>query len=407
RLDAQRRRLLLSALAAAGAAGCGVAPAPPRSASSAGEMPLQLLRTGDIGGLPWVELELAGMPTRWLIDSGATTALISPALAAQLGLPKLSSVRVAMAGGAQTVERFTLPPLPHFGAAGPAEASAVALDPGVLLGLGDSPLHGVLGAAWLRHGATTFDFARARLSWGPAPSPASASAALGLPLRWDAGLPTVSLAIGARAADSFLLDTGNAGALVVFAQRAQALLAEASGLPATTVHEPGGNVEARFARIDRLSAPGVAWRQVPAALESGAAARRGGHFDRLAGSLGVALFEAGSLTIDGPGERLWIDLAGLPEPSPLPGGFGLRLAQQAGGGLRIGALIDGGPAAAAGVEVGDSVVGIDAADVERWPVAQAWQAMAHRPQVTLVLRRAGGARRQLVLRRAPFFPLLR
>ncbi|HNK20171.1 MAG TPA: hypothetical protein PLG92_17535, partial [Piscinibacter sp.] len=51
-------------------------------------LPLQLLRTGDIGGLPWVELPLGGRATRWLVDSGASIALIAPALAQALKLER-------------------------------------------------------------------------------------------------------------------------------------------------------------------------------------------------------------------------------------------------------------------------------------------------------------------------------
>ena len=225
-----------------------------------------------------------------------------------------------------------------------------------------------------------------------------------LPLRWEQGLPVVSLALGARSAEGFVFDTGNAGALVLFARRAEALHAEAGALPQTTVRELGGSVQAGFARIERLAAPGWAAAQVPAALESGSAARRGHHFDRLAGSLGTALFEPGAVTLDGPGERLIVELPGLPDPPPLPGGFGFRL--EGGSWLRIGAVIDGGPAAAAGLQAGDAVQAIDGADARAWSPAQAWAALAGREQAVLQLFRDGRSRR-VELRRERFFPLLR
>jgi hypothetical protein len=399
-----RRRCLLQA----GIAACGLGLTRGVSAQplSDGTMALHLLRTGDIGGLPWVEFDLAGVASRWLIDSGSTAAVISPTLAARLRLPRQSPVRVATAGGVQTLERFTLPALPVFGGAAPNAASAIALDPKTLLGAAGGELDGVLGAPWLRDGVTTFDFARSRLQWARragVPSPAASV----LPLRWDSGLPVLRLAIGQRKADDFLFDTGNAGALVVFERRAQALLAEAGNLPETTVRELGGSVRARYARLERLVAPAWVARQVPAALEAGASARRGGHFDRLAGSVGTALFEAGAVTLDGPGGRLVVELAGLPEPPPLPGGFGFRLQRDAGGTLMVGAVIDGGPAAGAGIGVGDLVVGIDAADARQWSAAQAWQALQGREQVQLELWRGAPPAPRVLLRRASFFPLLR
>ena len=159
-----------------------------------------------------------------------------------------------------------------------------------------------------------------------------------LPLRWDQGLPVVSLALGTRAADEFVFDTGNAGAMLLFARRAESLLAAAPPLPETAVRELGGVVRRAWHGWSAC-APGWVARQVPAALETGSAARRGLHFDRLAGSLGVALFEPGAVTLDGPGGRLVVELPGLPEPPPLPGGFGFRL--QAGHALAVSAVFDG------------------------------------------------------------------
>ncbi len=362
--------------------------------------PLHLLRTGDIGALPWIDLELGGTRTRWLVDSGSTAAVVSPALAARLKLERLSSMRVAMAGGVQTLERFELPPLP--GVAAPSHPAAFALDLKQLLGAAGAEVDGALGAPWLRDNITRFDFARGELRWlSRRPTPPG-SAAL-LPLRWDSGLPVVRLAIGDRAADEFVLDTGNAGALVVFSRRVQALLDESTSLPETRVRELGGTVQVRYARIDRLGAPGWLARQVPAALESGDTARRGAHFDRLAGSLGVALFEPGAITLDGPGGGLIVELPGLPEPPPLPGGFGFRL--DVGTSLIVSAVIEGGPASRAGLVAGDQVQSIDGADARQWTPAKAWQALAGRETTLLQVYRDQASQR-LSLRRERFFPLL-
>lgn len=392
-LALRRRELLALPLA-----GFGLQPAV--AVPTGGSAPLRLLRTGDIGGLPWIELELQGASTRWLVDSGASAALISPALAERLKLPPLPPLRVAMAGGVQTLPRVRLPAMP--GADADADMPAIALDLQQLLGDTGGRFDGALGAPWLRARITRFDFVAGQLRWSdtaPAPQPGAAV----LPLHWDQGLPVLSLALGARAADGFVFDTGNAGALVLFAKRAEALLREARDLPQTTVRELGGNVQARFARIERLVAPGWTAQQVPAALESGGSAR-GAHFDRLAGSLGSALFEPGAVTLDGPGERLIVELPGLPQPPPLPGGFGFRL--EGGSWLRIGAVIDGGPAAAAGVQAGAAVQALDGIDVRAWTPARAWQALAGREQVALQLYRDGDSRR-VELRRERFFPLLR
>lgn len=363
-----------------------------------------LLRTGDIGGLPWVALELGGRPTRWLIDSGASTALVAPALAAHLQLERLGSVRVATAGGTQTAERVRLPPLPLL--APPAsETTALVLDLAALLGPAGESLDGLIGAPWLRNVTTRIDFAASTLSWSfEKPEPAAGSVVL--PLRWDDGLPTIDAALGARPPEAFLFDTGNAGALVIFARRAGRLLGSDAGLPRTRVLELGGSVLAAHALIERVSLGPWAVRKLPVAFELGTAARRGAHFDRLAGSLGTALFEAGAVTLDGGASRLLIEQPGLPETLPLPGGFGWRLASRAEDGLVIEAIIEGGPAARAGVEPGDRIVAIDGTDSRGWSAAQAWQALAGRERAEFELLR-GGATRRLDLERARFFPAWR
>lgn len=386
-----RRRLLQWPLAA-----CAL----PAGAAGA-TLPLQLLRTGDLGGLPWVEIDLQGRATRWLVDSGASAALVSPALAERLALRPLPPLRVAMAGGVQTLQRALLPPLPGAGMG--SDTPAIVLDLQQLLGATGAALDGALGAPWLRERRTRFDFARGTLQWA-GPSAASPDGVAVLPLRWEEGLPVVSLALGERSADEFVFDTGNAGAMLLFARRAELLLAGAPPLPETAVRELGGVVRARMARLDRLSAPGWVARQVPAALESGPAARRGLHFDRLAGSLGVALFEPGAVTLDGPGNRLMVELPGLPEPPALPGGFGLRL--EAGSSLTVSAVFETGPAAAAGLAAGDQVQAIDGADARQWSVPQAWASLAGREACTLQVYRQGGSHRA-ELRRERFFPLLR
>lgn len=400
----QRRDLLRLGIGASAAGALGVG-APGRAQGvPAGALPLQLLRTGDIGALLSVEIALGGRPTRWLIDSGATTALIAPALAAALGLQRLAPVRVATAGGVQTRDRFALPPLPLLGAAG-AGSPAVAVDLDAVLGEAGGVLDGVLGAPWLRTVATRFDLAGGELRWSATAEPSSNAAVL--PVRWDEGLPVVSFQLGARPAEGFLFDTGNAGALVVFARRARALLDEAGALPETTVRELGGSVRVRYARVDRLATAGWRARDVPAALEAGAVARRGAHFDRLAGSIGNALFESGAVTLDGPGARLIVELPGLPEPAPLPGGFGFALTRRQGAALAIGAVIDGGPAATAGVGPGDAVLAIDGSDVRTASPAQAWQMLARRDAATFELATRDAPARRVRLDRQRFFPLLR
>ena len=71
----------------------------------------------------------------------------------------------------------------------------------------------------------------------------------------------------------------------------------------------------------------------------------------------------------------------------------------------IGAVVEGGPAAATGAAVGDQVQAIDGADARQWSVAQAWDALAGREAMALQVYRDRASHR-LELRRERFFPPL-
>ncbi len=349
-----------------------------RAAPPAGaDVPLHRLHTGDLGALAAVDATLGGQPWRCLIDSGASVALVSPGTAARLGLRVVARSRVATAGGTMTLERVAMPPL-RIGGERIDAGEALVLDLAAALGDAAASIDGLVGAPALRGRTTRLDLAAGRLGWDAAPATASAPAADGAtwPLRWDQGLPVVDLALGDRPPAPFLFDTGNAGALVVFARHAAVLATDRDALPRTTMHELGGPVTVHQALLETLAAPGFVAHDVPVVFESGRGARRGAHFDRLAGSLGLALFGAGAVTLDGPGERLTIELPGLPAPPPLPGGYGFALRSVAGEAPAVSAVFDGGPAARAGVRPGQRLQSLDARALAGVSAGEVWRTLA-------------------------------
>jgi predicted aspartyl protease len=332
---------------------------------------LHRLHTGDLGALVAVDASLGGRPWRCLVDSGASVALVSPAVAAREQLPVVERSRVATAGGVMHLERVELPAIEIAGRRIDAP-QALVLDLARHLGEVGAAVDGLIGAPALRSRAMRLDLAAGRLQWGAMPDPAGARTTW--PLRWDQGLPVIDLVLGDRDPAPFLFDTGNAGTLVVFAHQA-ARLAGTQGLPRATMQELGGEVTVHQALLERLEAPGYVARDVPVVFEAGDTARRGAHFDRLAGSAGLALFAAGAVTLDGPGGRLVVEQASLPQAATLPGGFGFALHSQAGQAPAVSAVFDGGPAVRAGVRPGMRLRAVDGRDLARSRADDVWRAL--------------------------------
>jgi predicted aspartyl protease len=367
---AWRRRTWLGAAALAP---LGLASRPSR-AFDKGSSPLLLLPTGDLGALAATEARLGGRTWRCLIDSGASRAVVSRRVADELGLPVTGRSRVATAGGTMQLDLVRMPSV-ELASLSLAVGEALVLDLESAFGDAAVGIEGLIGAPALRPVAMRIDFTAQRIEWSIEPMAvpaASASHAL-WPLRWDGALPVIELVLGEREAAPFLLDTGNAGAIVVFARHAQRLGVD--GLPRIKMLELGGSVLAHQALVERLAAPGYLTRDVPAAFEAGGSARRGAHFDRLAGSAGLALFAAGAVTIDGPRSRVVVEQPGLPDAAALPGGFGFALRSQLGAGPAVSAVFEGGPAERAGVRPGQTLRRLDARELAGARSAEVWGAL--------------------------------
>ena len=371
-----RRRDLISC--AFGAGGLALAPpalraqpAAPGGAAGA----LHRLHTGDLGTLVAVDATLGGRPWRCLVDSGASIAIVSPMVAARAGLRVVERDRVATAGGVMQLERVELPAVEVAGERIDAP-QALVLDLGQHLGDVGAAVDGLIGAPALRGRVTRLDLAGGRVQWVARPDDGPAAGRTVWPLRWDQGLPVIDLALGDRDPAPFLFDTGNAGALVVFARHADRLAADSQGLPSVTMQELGGPVTVHQVLVERLTAAGYVGREVPAVFEAGVAARRGAHFDRLAGSAGLALFAAGAVTLDGPSGRLVVEQPGLPEAPRLPGGFGFALRSAAGEAPMVSAVFDGGPAGRHGVRPGLRLLALDGRELAGVGAGQVARALA-------------------------------
>ena len=356
-------------------------------AGSSGAVPLQLLPTGDIGGLLVVELQQGGRASRWLIDTGSSRHLIAPALAKRLALPERGRVSADTAFGRVGGPEVALPPL-ALGALPIAAANALVIDLRPLAGSIADDIDGVLGAPWLDEASIEFDFAAWTITASTTPLERCVDGLHELPVERRRGVPVMTLAVEGGAPERVLFDTGNAAALV----RIEADDAP----PARGVPLPG--VPAVLARATRVELGPLLRREVPVAHLRAPALRAALPGD-VAALAGVALFEGARLTLDLARRRACVERG----ERTIPGGFGFTVDRQRER-LVVTAVLDDSPAHAAGLRAGDVIVSWAGVSAPA-SVAQAWATMRDQAELTLATER-GGSARVLSLRRAHFLPLL-
>jgi hypothetical protein len=269
-------------------------------------------------------------------------------------------------------------------------------------------LDGILGLPWLQAlhgGALRFDFARLLLVFGDKDVRAAetGSVSVTVPLAFEGTLPVLQLALGDRPPEWFVLDTGFPGALLLYARRAAELRAGAPALTSVEVRELAGPVSASFALLKSLRFGDLAVPDVPTVLEQAATSGRAAAFDRLAGAVGCALFEAGSLRLD-PG-RQRAEITWPTAALRLPGGFGFGLRATADG-AQVASVQGGSPAARAGLRPGDTLLAVDGRPAAGLTPSAVWSLLRPAQTVRLELAGEGGRRADALLARERFFPLL-
>jgi Aspartyl protease len=365
--------------------------------------PLLPLHLGDLGALPIVQAHVAGNACRALIDTGATAHIVNARWAAQHSLPVTGRQRLTTVAGSQWVDRVELPSLTIGATPLPTADHALALDLDVAFTPYVEPGGGldmIVGAPALRDRQATFDIAQRQILWRGSRSPLVDPVTLEVQVR--SGLPVIALEVGGRSAAVFLFDTGNAGAMVVFARQAERWLSDGPALPQTVAHEVGGPVRALHALADRVGAGDWHVVDVPVAFEAGTGARRGGHFDAFAGSVGLALFAGRAVTLDIRAGRL--ALGQVKGSDRLQGGFGMRLIGTGMQAAVVQAVFDDGPAARAGIRPGAALRKVDEHNVSDWSATRLWAWLAERVEATFEFQSLAHSPLRVTLQRAAFFP---
>ena len=365
---------------------------------------MRWLATGDIGGLMLLDV-VAGEPAgstaegTWLLDTGAESDVVSPEMSARLQLAGAAARRVATPGGATMARSVVLPTLRSEAVVLRTGATAVVLDLAPHHAASGEPVLGILGWPTLGAQPWLFDLAAQRWAAGPRADATGGALLQALPCSADHALPIVLARLGDRAPLPLLLDTGFAGALMLWGDAAAAIAP--GGGTAIAVDDIAGPIRLDAVLLGALQLGATAWRDVPALLLARSPLAAAAGLQRVHGAVGMALFEGALLAIDGPSSTASTSAGAAGDP--LPGGFGFGLAPRADGGLQATQVAAGGPAAIAGVRAGDRLLGVDGQPIVGTSPAQVWAKLRGVEAVELGWQR-GARRTDVRLQRARFFP---
>lgn len=321
--------------------------------------------------------EIGGVATPMLLDSGASMTVLDRAFARRLGLSGGTPVAVQGAGGNERGEihrGLTL----KAGNLAFAGLNVVTMDLGLVGKAIGRPVPVVLGRDVFMAGVVTIDFDRRQIGLAPRHGFTPPTGASEIKLRRAGPLHILPIRIADLPPQDAIFDLGNSGALSLSLEyhRANPFFA---GLPAATAMGGGvgGLHEVRRVILPSVEIGGVRFNKVPAQL--GALAK--GPYAGLANA-GIQLFRPFVVTLDLAGDRMWLERTD--RPAIFSRDRAGLFATFEGDHYQVRHVTAEGPAAKAGIKVGDRMVAIDRRRVgpgfpERpeaeWPFAPAGTAV--------------------------------
>ena len=338
-------------------------------------VPMQLLHTGDLGGLPAVPVMIAGRKTWWLVDTGSSHNLVSPQLARVLHLPTAAKSEVSTIAGKRLTGYYRLP-LMQIGAVELENQSAAAVDLGLVSAADDLVVDGVLGMPALNRLIVSLDFGQHKAIFSQyVPNYQQPHSVI--PFRLLGGVPIASLSVLGGRTGEFILDTGNAGGLVMFPSYARRDYRQRS-MAFIEIEDLGGRVPTGLALLPHLNIGSWHTQRVPVSLPM-----RTQGFQRLDGSIGNAIFTGQTLTFDFPSQHLL--LSASQDSDSLPGQFGFLLAAN----NQVEVVLPNSPAARMGIQVGDSILTVNGQNTREASSHRIWQVLDGQIRAEMTLARAG------------------
>lgn len=300
-----------------------------------------------------VEVRINGRPARMLLDTGADQVVLSPLAAARLGLHgQTDSTPGFGAAGSISASKTSIADLSVGGFHQRRQAAYVVPFPQ------EFGYDGVLGTPFFAAFITTMDYQRRLFTLEPHSACETHRGAASIPIRVESG-KLLLLATAGGVSGWFSADTGAGNALTFFAPIAERLRLRDTFSPAirtVTGVSPGGYTHGALVRLPSVGIGPYVFDQVVAELSIDTE----GYFAKAPyiGNLGGELWRRFNVTLDYPNGLMYLtpnDAFKDPFVGPRSG----LTPSLVGGVVRVIDVVEDGPAAAAGVRVGDAILAVD------------------------------------------------
>lgn len=317
-----------------------------------------------------------GAPETFILDSGAGATAIDSSAAARHGLEFQGVIPATGAAATSTASLARLDSLRISGEAGGGVvlrgqqvvviALARQLEPAFW-----RPIAGILGYDFLSRFVVDVDFDESRVTLYDPKTFRYEGGSPSLPLELADNTPVVDATIDGKYGGKFRLDLGSGSTVDIHGPfvKKNRLMEKAKHALKTVAEGVGGTFESYTCRMKRFDIGPYSWTDPIVDLnlsETGTFAS-----EDLAGNIGSAALERFRVTFDYEGKKLYLEpgkLFGRRDPGVVSG---LRLDKTEG---RVIAryVLEGTPAAAAGVRIGDVVESIDGKPVAAMTADQAY-----------------------------------
>jgi Aspartyl protease/PDZ domain len=331
-------------------------------------------------------------PYHFLLDTGAGITVITPELAARIGLSGAGSQRVTGGGGSVQVQRLDLSDV-RIGKAEVHHVAAVVipLPPDVTYQGDYGRIDGVIGYSFLSHFAVTIDMKADTATFSPAGTYRAPPGANTVPADLDDNTPIVAASVDGISG-TFKLDTGDSGVLTLAAPFEAAHHAElrySHALPVIT-WGVGGFEQDLDVRLHSFALGGTTFPDVITTLSL---TKTGifGSGTKFAGNVGDDILNHFVFTIDYPRRRVDFTPEAAVAPYHPYKQPGFAATRQADGTFRIVAVIPHSPASQAGLRTGDVLLTLDGDPLPEVDTAQIKEAL-RATEVTYTVRSAGKTR---------------